>query len=253
MNDGSLGRDWVVEAQKLLLSLRDIVGADVSVSKDGKTLDEINILAEGHRPPKQIVRDVRSALRAEYQVDVDYRKISVAQRREPERDLGASGTESGPTLLTLPAIHVDEEPPVLRLRFEGVNVNIDHASCQVRVELSLGDREAVGEATGMSDGRQVSRLVGEATLDAMTKFLAPGYSLTLTDLELVSMGGEKAVLVTVQFFKERAEKTLTGSCVVEHSLQQSVVYATLDALNRVLGRLRYREPVEYQIRPTSTF
>ena len=252
MNDVSLGRDWVIEAQKLLLSLRDIVGADVSVSHDGKSLDEINILAEGHRPPKQIVRDVRSALRAEYQVDVDHRKISVAQRREPEKDLAASTSESSPTVLTLPAVHTEEEPSVLRLRFEGVNVNIDHSSCQVRVELSLGDREAVGEAAGMSDGRQVPRLVGEATLDAMSKFLAPGYSLNLTDLEQVSMSGEKAVLVTVKFFKERAEKTLTGSCMVEHSLQQSVVYATLDALNRVLGRLHYREPVEYQIRPTST-
>lgn len=250
MNDGSLGRDWVIEAQKLLLSLRDIVGADVTLSEDGRTLSEINILAEGHRPPKQIVRDVRSALRAEYQVDVDYRKISVAQRREPDRDADPSG--SGPTVLALPAADVDEEPSALRLRFEGVNVNIDHQSCEVRVELSLGEREAVGEAAGMNDGRHVSRLVAEATLDAMSKFLAPGHSLTLADLEQVSIGGETVVLASVRLFRDRAEKTLTGSCLIAHSLQQSVVYATLDALNRILGRLRFREPVEYQIRPTST-
>jgi len=30
-----------------------------------------------------------------------------------------------------------------------------------------------------------------------------------------------------------------------------VVYATLSALNRVLGRLRFREPVEYELRPTT--
>ena len=252
MNESSLGREWVVEAQKLLLSLRDIVGADISVSEDGKTLQEINILAEGHRPPKQIVRDVRSALRAEYQVDVDYRKISVAQRRESEKDAGR-GTEAGATVLSLPAVHVDEEPVANRLRFEGVGVEIDQATCNVRVELGLGNREAVGEASGNPAGRQVPRLVAEATLEAVVKFLEPGYSLVLTELKTIVLGGEEILLVSVKFFKDRAEKTLVGSCAVDHNLQQSVVYATLDALNRILGRLRYREPVEYEIRPTSTF
>lgn len=251
MNESSLGRDWVVEAQKLLLSLRDIVGADIAVSEDQKTLAEINILAEGHRPPKQIVRDVRSALRAEYQVDVDYRKISIAQRRESGKEAGR-GSDSGPTVLTLPAVHVEEEPTASRLCFEGVGVEIEQTSCSVRVELSLGKREAVGEASGNPAGPQVSRLVSEATLEAVTKFLEPGYSLVLTELKTIVLGGEEIALVSVKFFKERAEKTLIGSCVVDHSLQQSVVYATLDALNRILGRLRYREPVEYEIRPTST-
>jgi hypothetical protein len=252
VKESTLGRDWVVEAQKLLLSLRDIVGADISVSEDGRTLQEINILAEGHRPPKQIVRDVRSALRAEYQVDVDYRKISVAQRRESEKDSGR-GSDTGATVLTLPAVHVEEEPAANRLRFEGVGVEIDQSSCSVRVELALGNRETVGEASGNPAGYQVSRLVAEATLAAVTKFLEPGYSLVLTEIKTIVLGGEEIVLVAVKFFKERAEKTLVGSCSVDHSLQQSVVYATLDALNRILGRLRYREPVEYEIRPTSTF
>jgi hypothetical protein len=185
-------------------------------------------------------------------VDVDYRKISVAQRREPEKELAGSLGE-GPTVLTLPAVQVEEEPSVLRLRFEGVTVNIEQATCQVRVELSLGDREAVGEAVGTSAGRQVPRLVGQAALEAVSKFLEPGFSLVLNDLKQFSLSGEEVVLVTVKFYRERTEKTLTGSCVVDHSLQQSVVYATLDALNRMLGRLRYREPVEYEIRPTSTF
>ena len=39
---------------------------------------------------------------------------------------------------------------------------------------------------------------------------------------------------------------------VEQDVAQSVVYATLAAVNRVLGGLRSREPVEYELRPTST-
>ena len=59
------------------------------------------------------------------------------------------------------------------------------------------------------------------------------------------------MLVMVKLYKDRSEKTLTGSAVVAQSLQQSVVYATLDALNRVLGRLQFREPIEYEVRPLS--
>ena len=252
MNDKTLGREWVAEAQKLLLSLRDIAGASITLSEDGKTLSEVNILAEGHRPPKQIVRDVRSALRAEYQVDVDYRRISVAQRREPEADRQTEENE-GPTILTLPAAHVEEEPSVQRFRFQGVTVAVAGGTSQVQVELSLGDREAVGEAEGVASGMGVSRLVAQATLDAVGKFLARSNSLDLKDIQLVTLGGEQTVLVALSLLKDRSEKSLTGSAPARPTLQEGVAYATLCALNRGLGRLRYREPIEYQVRPTSNY
>jgi len=251
VNEKTRGRDWVNEAQKLLLSLRDIASADISLTDEGDEVSEINILAEGHRPPKQIVRDVRSALRAEYQVDVDYRKISVAQRREPDKDLDREELGGGATVLTLPAAQVEEEPPAVRLRFEGVTVAIDQARCRVQVELALGEREAVGEATGMSSRSQISPLVSKATLEAAARFLDPSYSFVLGHIKVVPMGDDEVVLVAVKFFSDRSEKTLTGAFVLSHDLQQSVVYATLAALNRILGRLRYREPVEYELRPTS--
>ena len=246
MNE-KFSRDWAQEAQKLLLSLRDIVGADIRLEDDGRSLAEINILAEGNRPPKQIVRDVRSALRAEYQVDVDYRKISVAQRR----DLEAGSREGAPTVLTLPASLVEEEPLITRLRFEGVTVAIDPMGCRVRVELSLEGREAVGEAHGANATRQLPLLVAEATIEALGKFVDPGATLSIADLKCLQLADEDTVLVMVKLYKDRSEKTLTGSAVVAQSLQQSVVYATLDALNRVLGRLQFREPIEYEVRPVS--
>jgi hypothetical protein len=251
LNDISRGREWVIEAEKLLLSLRDIARASIALTEDGREISEINILAEGQRPPKQIVRDVRSALRAEYQIDVDYRKISVAQKRESGRDASAPEPSRLPNVLTLPALRLEEEPAAVRLRFVGVTVGLDQATCHARVELSLGDRETMGEATGSNSRRQVPLLIGQATLEAVERFVDEAYVFTLTDLEIVELGGEDVVLVAIKFYKDRSEKTLTGSCPVTHDLQQSVVYATLDGLNRILGRLRYREPVEYEIRPTS--
>ena len=109
----------------------------------------------------------------------------------------------------------------------------------------------MGESTGASARSQVPPLVALATLEAASKFVDPCYSFVLDDIKVVGMGDEEVVVAAVKFFNDRAEKTLTGACVATHDLQQSVVYATLAALNRTLGRLRYREPVEYELRPTS--
>jgi len=231
-----------------LTSLRDISSADIALSEDGADLLEINILAEGHRPPKQIVRDVRSALRAEYQLDVDYRKISVAQRRTPDQPRRGEG---GPTILTLPAGQVDEEPAAVRIRFEGVTVTRSHTGCRVRVELSLGDREAAGEAEGVGARTRIEPLVARAALESASRFLDPGYSFVLADVKTVELDGEETAVVALHLFTDRDEKTLVGAVPAGRDLQQAVVYATLAALNRMLGRLRFREPVEYELRPTT--
>jgi hypothetical protein len=251
MNSPTRGRDWVVEAQKLLLSLRDIAGASISVSEDGE-ITEVNILAEGRRPPKQIVRDVRSALRAEYQVDIDYRRISVAQKRGGEIWDEAPET-AAPTILALPEARVFEEPAVERLRFVGLTVSLDQNAARVRVELALGTREAAGEAEGRTARREVARLIGQATVDAISRFLAEPHALALVDADTVRAGEEEVTVAVVRFSKSRNDIVLAGCCPARHDLQQSVVYATLAAVNRLLGRLAYREPVEYEIRPTSMF
>jgi len=242
------GREWGKEAERLLTSLRDIASADLAFSEDGAELLEINILAEGHRPPKQIVRDVRSALRAEYQIDVDYRKISVAQRRDPD---ASRRTDGGPTVLTLPAAEVEEEPAAVRIRFEGVTVTRTHSGCRVRVELSLGERETAGEAEGLGARTRIEPLVARAALASAARFLDPAYSLVLGDLKRVELDGEETVVVALHLFTDRDEKTLLGAVPAGRDLQQAVVYATLAALNRILGRLRFREPVEYELRPTT--
>ena len=79
----------------------------------------------------------------------------------------------------------------------------------------------------------------------------PDVTLAAHDVEFVRLGRQEAVVVAVKLLAQRSEKTLVGACTVEQDLTQSVVYATLAAVNRVLGGLRVAEPVEYELRPTS--
>ena len=62
----------------LLKQLPGVLNAEITNNDEGQ-LTEIHVLATSDRLPKQIVRDVQSALMAEYKAKVDYRIISVAQ------------------------------------------------------------------------------------------------------------------------------------------------------------------------------
>jgi hypothetical protein len=233
--------DWVNRAESLILSLRDVRGVDIAA--DGDELLEINILASGDRSPKQIARDVRSALRAELKLDVDHRKISVAQRRD---DIG---DPEGAVLDLVPSL--DEAAADRRLRFLGLNLNLAPNRATAQVELGLGDQEALGQAEGPGSQEETARLIARATLDAVATFVPEDSAFSLADIRLIDMAGETIVLVHLNFQRGRQLQPLSGSCVAGRDLQTSVVFATLAALNRVLGRLSLREPVEYELRPTS--
>lgn len=253
------GRDedlsWIRKAEALLAGLRSVRGVQITAESAGRggsggpetphEIAEIHIICDGDRSPKQIVRDVRTALNAGLKLDVDYRKISIVQRRPDAPD------DANPTIIELvPGV---ERPPggPRRVRFGGVTVSQSALRCSVHVELALGEREVMGEADGPTGRQQVPRLIAEATLRGLERFIAEDYRLSLGQLEVLSLGGDTIVVASVRCTGDRRQQTLSGSCVVDHDLQQSVVYATLAALNRSLERLPIREHVEYELRPTS--
>src|ERR1041385_8173328 len=70
---------WGVRrAENLLTSLEGILSARVVTTPLGE-VSEIHILAQSGLAPKQIVRNIESALLAQLGLRVDHRKISVAQ------------------------------------------------------------------------------------------------------------------------------------------------------------------------------
>jgi len=73
---------WGVRrAENLLTSLEGILSARVVTTPLGE-VSEIHILAQSGLAPKQIVRNIESALLAQLGLKVDHRKISIAQTAE---------------------------------------------------------------------------------------------------------------------------------------------------------------------------
>jgi hypothetical protein len=90
-----------VRAQRLLAALGGIVSARAVADESGR-LAEIHVLASPEFHPKQIVRNIESALSAGLGVIVDRRIISVAQLRSDADTPFAARTKPATTRTTTP-------------------------------------------------------------------------------------------------------------------------------------------------------
>jgi len=253
----------VEQAEKILRQLKEIEHA--SITTDGDDIKEVHVVARTARRPKQIVRDVESALNAAVRRRIDHRVISVvivegeaasrpapARAPEPEVITTKPRPHPPPAEAAAPRVAPLVSTPGARIRFVSANLFVSGLRTQAQVELAWQGVTKMGSATGASTRDNAERLVATATISALQPYLGEANALALQEVALVSLGRQEAVVVTVKLLEQRQEKTLTGSCTVEHDVQQSVVYATLDSVNRVLGGLAVREPVEYELRPAST-
>ena len=233
-----------LKAETVIRRLRDV--SAVSVLVDDGQISEIHLTTESNRTPKQLVRDIESALEAELGLRVDHRCISIAQKKELPREVPEE--EEIPELS--PADFC-EPAKAQRVRFGNISVTYAELQGHVKVELSLDALEAAGFAEGSCDHNDMNRLIATATLQCVRQLIAEDCCFSLSDVEVMRLGPDDVVVATVKFLWGRTDRTLVGSTVVTQNLHQSIVYAVLDAVNRVFGNLRLKEPVEYELRPTS--
>ena len=233
--------------------LRDVEG--VSVNTEGDEIREIHVLTSSERPPKNIVRDVQTVLRTGLGLGIDHRVVSVALAQK-----GAGGVAVEAAAPVTPAAEPSSfdtlaepvaAPSPDRIQFEGVNLFVSGPRTQAQVELRWKGLPRIGSAAGWSARDESHRLVAQAAAAAVQEFLADPVALNVQGVEFETFGRIEVAVVAVSFVAHRQEKMLTGSCAVAHDTPQAVVLATLDALNRVVGGLRVKEPTEYVLRPTS--
>ena len=84
-------------------------------------------------------------------------------------------------------------------------------------------------------GRQ--RLVAQATLNAVEQYTHGAHSFALEDVTIVQLGREKVAVSCVTLVTPLGEQTFAGSALVRQNEKDSIVKATLDAINRRMGFL----------------
>lgn len=123
-----------------------------------------------------------------------------------------------------------------RVRFLGAEVERAPGS-EIRVRVRLGGRKDVyvGKRRGTGAGVVELRLAVEATLEALEKAVPDGPRLQLAGVKSVHAFDADAVLVSLRV-DGPAGKSLLGCVPVGASPGRAAATATLDAVNRILGR-----------------
>ena len=206
------------EIEEALSQVSEIRAARV-VTSPGGTIEEIHVLALPSKAPKQLVRDIESTLMAAFGIAVDHKKISIAQL----------GQESVP--------HVEAVKPYARAQIKSINAEVVGVYVNLSVSLELEGELFVGKATGPGSRTGRERLVAEATLDAIAQYPQGAFTFALEDVEIIRLGRESVAVSCVVLVTSLGEQAFAGSALVRQNDKDSIVRATLDAINRRLGFL----------------
>jgi len=212
---------WGVRrAENLLTSLEGVLSARVVTTPLGE-VSEIHVLAQAGLSPKQLVRNIESALLAQLGLKVDHRKISVAQTAEVrpieavERDL------------------VKERAMTRAALFENMTVAPGRRPHRIALSVSLsfmGKTES-GEEESADTPRSKVEAAARAAVTALDKLLLDN-SVALEGAKIIEAFDRQFAMVAVQGLGGRESLLLIGTAEIKESAERAAVFAVLDATNR---------------------
>ena len=203
------------QIEDVVRQLKDVVSVRAVLGPAGR-VDELHVLVNPKRAPKQVARDIESAVRAHLDFSLDYKKISIAQiqGRAPLAGSSPSGMS--------------------RLGFSDVALTVNGSRAEATVHLRREDAVYTGSASGHASGYNQLRLIATAAIRAVEDSGSQDGTMVVEDLQTdLPLAGRKAVLVLVSALTSpKGEELLTGCALIRQDAWKAVVNATLDAVNR---------------------
>ena len=265
MSEPRYPSDVIERAEALVSRIQGISSCRISTDEVGE-ITEVHVVATCQKPSKLVARDVESCLKAMLGIHIDYRKIGVVvfdseegqttyseEGGNPVKDDSEEGQttyseEGGNPVKDDEVVEFPVEEFPSRLGFQSVNLFISQESIQAEVELVRDGLEVLGNATSENLSVSPIRVVAEATLKAAGELLEESARFCLAEVREIRLGETIAVVVKVDLLRHRDIKSLAGCSLFSANINQTAVFATLDAVNRVLGKLGVKKSVEYRIK-----
>jgi hypothetical protein len=226
---------WSVEeCEALLRTLPAVASARLLRDVEG-AVREVHVLATTELSPKQIVRNVESALLARFGLRLDHRAISVAQSASARVAEPAPAAPAAPPATT----HVVTAAPApgRGIYFEDVEVRRSRsAGLACTVSLRAGPEKFTGEASGVETSRARGELAATAAVRALSPLLADGVTLAFEACTIVSATDREFAFVVVSGRSGRETTILSGSCEVRDGVETAAALAVLDATERWMER-----------------
>lgn len=197
----------------LLRKLDGVMNVKFVDDAEGKLI-ELHVLANQSVHPKQLARNIQSALLSKFDFAVDHKIISIAQ------------------------IESDLVLKPERLRLEALNLRYTaEEQVQVSVELSKEGKIFTGCETANANDGEVMTAIAVATLSAIHDYTKKTYfKLVKIHTDLLY---EHQILVSVVSCREdNREEMLIGTCFIRTDINSAVIKSVLNAVNRRLALLR---------------
>jgi hypothetical protein len=203
-----------------LTSLEGVLSARVVTTPLGE-VSEIHILAQSGLAPKQLVRNVESALLAHLGLKVDHRKISVAQTAEVK------------PIETLDRAAVRERAMQRSVLFEDLVVQASHRPQRILlgVTLSCSGRQETAQHEAADSPRGRVEGAARAAAAAVERFVDRS-SLAVESVQVIEAVDRNVVFVAMQGLGGRDSVLLTGTAEIRQSPERAAIFAVLDATNR---------------------
>jgi len=208
----------VGDIEKSLKDLSDILFAKIVLSEDGD-IKEIHIITKDSSNPKGITRDIESFLLAKYNIQVDYRKISIAQVKDKETEDGKTKEE-------------EELKSSLRLKFSDIKVGAIGNQFEVCVKLESNGKIYEGKVSGKNWDKNREYLVAKAALEGMSSYLEGSIFFQVDEIKKIELDSKEIVVVSINLIDSKGKENLVGSTVIKDDFNKAVVKAILQATNR---------------------
>ena len=179
---------------------------------DDKEIQEIHVISNEIRSPKQIVRDIESTLLAIFNYRIDRKIISIAQIDDGEkRKLG-------------------------RIIYEGTSAFVKDNIIQCEVKLFFDEEEFSSVERAVNTSLNRNRVVAKAAINTIENIIGQALLFDVEDVVISQSRSTAFVTVIVDMIENSKEEKLIGTAMVRNDLNEAICKATLDAVNRVVEK-----------------
>lgn len=197
------------QMEQYIQKVQSVIGCKVVLSPR-EEIEEIHIVSDLQRSPKQILRDIEAILISEFDTPIDYKKVSIAQIK-------------GNTIK-------NEQDP--RLKLKTLSYNNHDTNVDLKIVLEKQGEFFECTISGIKTQSNVKRLVGKAVLRAVEEYLGISDVLVFEDSKSMSLTNAEVIVVSITSVYGGHEEVYTGSAKVTSDSKEALARATLDAINR---------------------
>ncbi len=211
------GANIIMNIEKMenyLKKIRSVQGCKVVIDEN-ENIEEIHIVSNLRRNPKQILRDIEAILISEFDISIDYKKVSIAQIKGD-------------------AVQQESDP---RLKIKSIEYNNNGSNVEVRVVLEKCGQTYESSMSGINTLSNINRILGNTVLRAVEKFCQVEDVFVFEDARRVSLSNVEVMVVSISSQLKGREEIYTGSAKIGNDAKEALARATMDSINRHILQL----------------